>query len=223
MATFFKRLLPQRPPRLPTAPEKYEPRFHNQFGDVLRLYFNQLDNVVSTLLGPIGGRFLNNPYGSFQRNSNLLFAAANTAYIIPMDTTDAANGMYFLAGDGVHVEQDGVYNYQFSVQFANTDSQAHTAYIWLRKNGVDEEGTASKFDVPSKHGSSNGFLIAACNFYVSMNAGDYIEIWGAADAVEGTLTDGVFLEAYAAQTTPFARPSVPSVVVTLTFVSNLPT
>lgn len=223
MAAINNRLLPQRPPRLPTAPVEYEARFHDQHSDVLRLYFNQLDNVVATLLGPVGGRFLNTPYGSFQRNASLYFAAANTPYIIPMDTTDAANGMYFLPGDGIHVAQDGVYNYQFSAQFANTDSQAHAAFLWLRRNGVDEPGTASKFDVGSKHGTSDGYLIGACNFYVSLNAGDYIELWGAANAVEGGATDGVYLEAYPAQTTPFPRPSIPSVVVTMTFVSNLPT
>src|SRR5512137_71459 len=130
MALNFKRLLPQKPPRLPSAPVQYEQRFHDQHSDVLRLYFNQLNNSVSTLLGPLGGRFLNNPYGSFQRNASLTFAAANTAYIIPMDTTDVANGTYFQPGDGIHVEQGGIYNYQFSVQFANTDSQAHAAFIW---------------------------------------------------------------------------------------------
>lgn len=212
-----------RPPRLPSAPTLYEKQFHDQHSDVLRLYFNQLDNAVSSLLAPRGGRFLDNPYGSFQRGSDLTFAAANTAYVIPMDTTDVANGMYFLPGDGIHVEQDGVYNYQYSIQFANTDSQAHAAYVWLRKNGVDIPGTTSKFDVPSKHGSSDGYLIAACNFYVSLNAGDYVELWGAAAAVEGASTDGIYFEAYPAQTTPFAHPSIPSVVATLSFVSNLPT
>lgn len=223
MATLNNRLLPQSPPRLPSAPIQYDKQFHDMHSDVLRLYFNQLNNAVSTLLGPLGGRFLNNPYGAFQRNTNLLFAAANTAYIIPLDTTDAANGMYFLPGDGIHVEQDGVYNYQFSIQLVNSDSQAHAAYVWLRQNGVDLVGTGSKYDVPSKHGSSDGYLIATCNFYVSMNAGDYIELWFAANAVEGAATDGIYLEAYPAQTTPFPRPSIPSVVATLTFVSNLPT
>jgi hypothetical protein len=36
-------------PRLPTAPSQYEARFHDQFGDVLRLYFNQLDNIIGQL------------------------------------------------------------------------------------------------------------------------------------------------------------------------------
>ena len=70
------------------------------------------------------------------------------------------------------------------------------------------------FDVPSKHGSSDGYLIAACNFYVQLAANDTAELWAAVD------NTGVYMEAYAAQTAPpFAMPSIPSVVATLTFVS----
>ena len=32
-------------PRLPTAPVTYESRYQDQLNDVLRLYFNRLDNL----------------------------------------------------------------------------------------------------------------------------------------------------------------------------------
>ena len=123
--------------------------------------------------------------------------------------------------DGIGVAQAGIYNYQFSVQFANTDSQIHAAWIWLRVNGVDVAGTGSRFDVPNKHGSSDGYLIAACNFYVQLAADDTVEMWAAVSQAYNpvTPTDGVYMEAYPVQTTPFAMPSIPSVVATLTFVS----
>jgi len=37
-------------PRLPTAPNDYEKRYHDQFADVLRLYFNRLDNILGQLV-----------------------------------------------------------------------------------------------------------------------------------------------------------------------------
>ena len=37
-------------PRLPSAPAQYEPRFHDQHSDVLRLYFNRLDNILGQLM-----------------------------------------------------------------------------------------------------------------------------------------------------------------------------
>lgn len=36
-------------PRLPAAPVEYEARYQNQFADILRLYFNQLDNTLRQL------------------------------------------------------------------------------------------------------------------------------------------------------------------------------
>jgi hypothetical protein len=37
-------------PRLPNAPTEYEQRYHDQFADVLRLYFNRLDNILGQLV-----------------------------------------------------------------------------------------------------------------------------------------------------------------------------
>ena len=99
------------------------------------------------------------------------------------------------------------------MQLKNTDTQIHSAWIWLRVNGVDVAGTGSKFDVIAKHGGVDGFIIAACNFYVQVAAGDTVEMWAAVDNV------AVTFEAEAAQTSPFAMPSIPSVVATLSFVS----
>ena len=209
------RLTVTRPPFLPVAPQDYEPRFHNQHSDVLRLYFNQLDNTLASVLAPRGGKWLDFPYAAIQRGTDKTFTA-NTATQITFGTNDFLNGCTNDGTDGIAVEQSGIYNYQFSIQFANTDSQAHAAWVWLRKNGVDITGTGSKFDVPSSHGSSDGYLIAACNFYVELAAGDTIEMWAAVNNA------AVYMEAYPAQTSPFAMPSIPSVVATLSFVSNVP-
>ena len=57
-------------------------------------------------------------------------------------------------------------------------------------------------------------VIAALNYFSELQAGDYVELWAAADSTSP------YMEAYAAQVAPpFAMPSIPSVVATLTFVS----
>lgn len=207
-------LLSVAPPRLPVAPQQYETRFQDQHSDVLRLYFNQISSNVNTLIGTRGGQYLNFPYAAIQRDTDKTFTA-NTATQITFNTNDFLNGCTNDGTDGIHVEQSGIYNYQFSIQFANTDSQIHTSWVWLRKNNVDITGTASKFDVPAKHGSSDGYLIAACNFYVQLQAGDTIEMWA---AVNNT---ALYMDANPAQVTPFPHPSIPSVVATLSFVSSI--
>ena len=218
----ISKLAKVEPPRLPDATIAYVPAYQDQLNNIQRLYYNRLSGNMNNLVGESGGRFLQFPYAAVQRTTDLNFAAANTATQVTFNVNDYLNATANDGTDGIEVTYSGIYNYQFSVQFANTDSQIHTAYLWLRVNGVDLAGTGSKFDVPNKHGSSDGYLIATCNFYVSLNAGDTVELWGAGSQVENGVTDGIYMEAYAAQTTPFAMPSIPSAVATLSFVSSLP-
>lgn len=219
----FYRLVNPVAPRLPSATSQYEQSFQDQYTNILRLYFNQLDSVNSTILGDLGGRFLNNPYAAVQRTTDFNWAAANTAARITCNQNDYMNGTSNDGTGGITVDYAGLYNLQFSIQFANTDTSIHNAVVWFRVNGVDAAGTASKFDVPNSHGGVDGYLIAACNFFVSLQAGDYVEMWAAADQAKVGATNGIYIEAYAAQTSPYARPSIPSVVMTLSFVSTLST
>jgi len=40
-------------PRLPAAPVDYEQRYHDQFADILRLYFNRLDSILGQLVATL--------------------------------------------------------------------------------------------------------------------------------------------------------------------------
>ena len=207
-------LLNTAPPRLPNAPLQYETRFHDLHSDVLRLYFNQLSGNLNALTGTRGGQYLNFPYAAIQRNTDKTFTV-NTATQITFDQNDFINGCENDGTDGIRVQQSGIYNYQFSVQLRNSDTQIHSAWIWLRINNVDVAGTGSKFDVISKHGGVDGFVIAAANFYVPLEANDTVEMWAAAS------NTAVTFDATPAQTSPFVMPSIPSVVATLSFVSSI--
>lgn len=200
-------------PQLPLAPAQYSALDTNRHSNALRLYFNQIDAESAALLGDQGGKYLCFPYAAIQRTTDVTFVA-NTATQITFDQNDFLNGCANDGTDGIAVSQSGIYNYQFSVQLKNTDSQIHSAWIWLRINNVDVAGTGSKFDVISSHGGTPGFVIAACNFYVELEAGDTVEMWAAASDT------AVTFDASAAQVSPFAMPAIPSVVATLSFVSS---
>ena len=203
------------PPNLPLGPVEYERRYQDQYSNVLRLYFNRLQNALSTLFGTRGGRFLNFPLGAYQNNSDVTLAAINTPTLVPLPITDFQSGMYAVVGDGVHVQQAGIYNYQFSIQFRNTDTQIHDAYFWLRINGVDAPWTGSAASVTSRHGGVDGFMIVAANFFIELQDGDYVEMWWAANSTQ------ISMHSIAATSSHYVRPGSPSVVVTLSFVSNL--
>jgi len=40
-------------PNLPLGPDAYERRYQDQFSNTLRLYFNQLNSAVNSLVGPV--------------------------------------------------------------------------------------------------------------------------------------------------------------------------
>lgn len=200
-------------PRLPSAVPEYERRFQDEYSRILGLYFRQLDAVNSGLLGRQGGKFLNTPHGAFSNTGMQAITAANTAYVVTLNTSDFANGMS-LASNKITVDQTGVYNVQFSLQFENTNVAIATTWAWLRKNGADIAGTASTWDIHGTHAGNNGYVLGVCNFFVLLTANDYIEL-----VVAGNNT-GINIEAYAASTSPFTRPAIPSSVVTVSFVST---
>lgn len=213
-------------PRLPAAMAQYDSVSVDQTNNILRLFFNQIIGLFSSVFGKdqngeyTGGKYLSFPYAAVQRTTDKTFTA-NTATEVTFDQNDFLNGCTNPGTDGITVKQPGIYNYQFSVQFANTDSQIQAAWIWLRVNGVDVAGTGSRWDITAKHGTSDGYVLAAANFYVSLQAGDSVSLMAAvSQAYVPSVSTGVYMEAYAAQTSPWAMPSIPSVVATLTFVSN---
>jgi hypothetical protein len=201
-------------PNLPIGPVEYNQNYQDQFSNALRLYFNQVDNVTGALLGSPGGQYLGNTYISVQNNSNVT-ATANTATLVTLNTLDYSSGMT-LANSAVTVSQNGIYNFQFSIQVQNGNNDIHYADIWLRKNGANLPATASRIVLPArKNANELSYALAAANFFISLNTGDSVALYWATD------NSNVSLVSLPALTTPYARPVSPSVVATLSFVSRL--
>jgi len=204
-------------PRLPSAPQEYNAQYQEQFMNILRLYFNQLDNLTGVVLGESGGRFIRFPYGAFSSDQDQT-TTANTATLMTLNTTDFANEVS-ISSSKITAVNAGIYNLQFSAQFQNTDNQIQDMSIWLRQNGVNIPGSTGYVSIPARKSASAGeeaHKIIGWNYYVEMQASDYIEIyWSATNA-------SVTIQHYPASTGP-VRPSTQSVVATLSFVSALST
>lgn len=113
----------------------------------------------------------------------------------------------------ITVQQSGVYNVQFSAQLTNTDTSIHDIDVWIKKNDVTVPNSNSVFSVISRHGGVPGRLIAALNFMLYLDVGDYVEI------VWRTSNSSVYIQAIPAQTSPL-RPASPSVIATVSYVSS---
>ena len=154
-------------------------------------------------------------YGSFyDTNATQTAAAINTAYPVKVNTTD----MNF----GVSIQNDtssnptrisfaiaGIYNIQYSIQFTNADTQIHNVNIWLRKNNTTSAGdianSNSLYAVVSSHGGINGQMIAAINYFVRANAGDYYQLMWSTDSVQ------TYIQTVSGGT---ANPNSPGVILT---------
>lgn len=153
------------------------------------------------------------PYGAFQDSTDQTAASTTAAYAVKFNTTDFSNGITVASDSRLTVKSYGIYNLQFSLQFANTDTQIQDINIWFAKNGTNITGSNSRFSIPNSHGGTNGHLIAALNYWVELAANDYVEIkWQ-------TSSTSVTLEQIPAQTTP-DRPATPSAIATMNFVSS---
>jgi len=198
-------------PNLPLAPNEYERRYFDQLTNTMRLYFNQLDKILSQLNASVQAATINVPYLAVQDTVSHT-VTANTANAMTFDTTDYSNSCSLVSSSQLKVTYAGIYNLQFSTQFQNTDTQLNDVSIWLRKNGTDIAGSTGLISVPNKHGAVDGHSINGWNFYLSLAANDYIQIYWS------TTNAAVTIQAYAAGVSP-TRPTTASNVATLTFVS----
>ena len=178
------------------------------------IYDARISPESKIILIPFSANAFNDkvPYGAFQDTTDQTAASTTAAYAVTYNTTDYSNGITLSNSSRLNVTNPGVYNIQFSVQFANADTQIQDVDVWFRKNGTDVAGSNSKFSVPNSHGGTNGHLIAALNYFIELAANDYIEIMWA------TTSTLVTIEHLAAQTSP-TRPATPSVIATMTYVS----
>ena len=206
-------------PRLPTPPREWDEIYQNQLNNALRLYFERLDNIFASMLDIQGGKFLSFPYGAFSSYVDQT-AVANTDTLMTFNTTDFASGVSVVGTNKIQVEHPGIYNLQWSGQFQNTSVQLHDVSVWIRQgNGAgaatDVAGSTGFISVPNSHGGVDGHIIVGWNYFLSMQANDYVQlVWSTDNAA-------VTIQHYPAQTGP-VRPSTASLIATLSFVSALP-
>jgi hypothetical protein len=213
---------PSKAPNLPNAPrEGYNANYFDQYSNVLRLYFNQIDNFGASLLNGSGVGSISFPYGAFSSGVTQS-AASNTATALTLNTTDFANGFSIVSGSRITPDFAGLYNLQFSVQLQSLSNATEDVYIWLKQYTA---ATATLADItgstglvgmlPRKSAGNASHDIKGWNYYVSMAVGDYLQIyWSTTNGTDVTIPY------YAASGSP-TKPATQSVVATMSFVSAL--
>lgn len=210
-------------PALPLAERDYSRDTNNRFSNILRLYFNQIDSVVGGLLGTNGGQYLQFPHVAASDSTNQYAAGDNTPALVLWDTLETISGFTLSAGY-VTAGAPGIYKVDYSLQLTNTDNASHDVFVWLQTNGTIVPGSSSRFTVPARKSiGNNGYLVAYSSVEFEINSADEIRLWWATEKAYNTVgpVDGVYMQALPAQTTPYVRPSNPSAVGSINYVSRL--
>jgi hypothetical protein len=143
-------------------------------------------------------------YGSFYDTTTQTAAAINTAYAITFNTVDLSVGVTVgTPTSRIYVDRPNVYNVQFSAQVDKTSGGVALVWVWLRKNGVNVPDSAGQIRIQG----NNAEILAAWNYILQLNAGDYIELmWEVDDTSVILLADPASA----------VHPSVPSIILTVT-------
>jgi hypothetical protein len=151
-------------------------------------------------------------YGSFYSTTSFTPAVINTAYAITFNNTytrsdgsDLTYGVYIgTPTSRIYVDNTATYNFQFSAQLKNISGSGHSIFIWPRINGVNLDDSATQVTLGA---GSNAAAVAAWNFVLNLQAGQYFELIYLANSLNVTIP-------YVAASSPV--PAIPSVILTVT-------
>lgn len=156
-------------------------------------------------------------WGAFWSTVSQPNPTANGINYMTVNSYDGSNNgvvMYNSDGTGNYREiqflNKGIYNVQFSAQLTHTNSSLDYMQIWFQKNGTDIP--ASNSEVSIKENDQN--VVASWNYLFKAEANDRFAIRWASDMT------AMQLLAQPAQTSPFASPAIPSVILTAQQIIN---
>jgi hypothetical protein len=206
------------PPNLPLATDQYDRRYTDQTNNVLRLFFNRISGVLSALLGTNGGTALQNPHAMLMSDQDQTSGGTTVANTVTYNQSVITQGVEVRNSGELWFDAPGQYLVTFTLQVSNRDNAEHLFEVWAAYNGTNFPLSNTRFDVPARKSASQwGHVTPAITgiFTVTNPDTEYLTIKWWSDSID------VFLEHYAGGTSP-TRPEIPSVILTVNFVSKLP-
>lgn len=227
--------------RLPNATTGgYDPQQFNQLVRSLEQVIFQLNNTytpvtsentagAATWMGMgsgAGGGFAGGIRG-FQNSNGIILP--NAMLLSDQDQANASitgenlltfapafsNGITVDSNTRIKVPCAGQYLVTFTLQVTNRSNTVAEFEVWAKATGVNYPLSNTRFDVPARKSSGVwSHVVPAITgiFTVNDPTNDYLEIAWWSDNID------VFLENYAAGVSP-TRPAIPSVILTINFVS----
>lgn len=211
-------------PSLPNAQEVYGKSYTDNLNNILRMYYNTIDNFTGALATDTGGGYLGLPHIAASDSTDQYADANNDPTIVKWNTLDSGNGFTLNANYTATALISGIYKIDYSLQLANTANAAHDAVVWLKVDGVDVVNSTTKFTVPARKSAGvPSYAVAYSTVVFPLLEGQSVGLWWATDLAYNPVgpIEGVYIEHEAAQTVPYAHPAVPSAIGSITFVSRI--
>jgi hypothetical protein len=147
------------------------------------------------------------PFGYFSGYSTLTQTASMdlVGFPITLNNTISSASISLISGSQITFDRPGTYDIQFSAQLDRTHSGNTNFWVWLKRNGNNENHTNMRWTLS---GGANSRTVATLNYFLDIsNSNDYIELYWATDQ-----------SAYAqlrAENVATVGPEIPSVIVTV--------
>jgi len=131
---------------------------------------------------------------------------------IKFGTVEVAGAGITMVSDGTNLTRltfaaAGTYAVMPNLQLSNTDTNDHDAIIWFALNGTNIARSTTRVTVPKASEGGNAFFQIV--FYVTVTAGQYIQLYWLPESI------AVTLDHTAAVTGPPAIPATPSAIMSV--------
>jgi len=184
MANFnIANIKPTKAPNLPIIPTAFSQEYFNVLHNVLRLYFNQIDNLTKYVIDTNIGQFITFPFLATLDTTTQTAAAPATAYpvkfnspYLPQDYAGPnVSSPYLDPTDSskIVIPNSHYYNFAYTLNFYKATAGAATVAVWFRLNSInngviDYPGTTRYYTVAG----SGAITAANCTLMLDEENGD---------------------------------------------------
>ena len=206
------RVKPIAAPNLIAASNEYSQTREEQLMNELRLYFNRLNGNINTVSDVAGGSSLSFPHIVAYSDVDQYADGDDTPTIVSFNNAPDNVGFTFNADGTANATYDGTYKIEYRLQAVNTENVAIDTVVWLQVNGQDVADSATKYTIPARKsaGVPSFSILASFVSWETLENDNFALYWATEQAYESGIQDGIYLEATAAQTSPYAHPEIPS-------------
>jgi hypothetical protein len=155
------------------------------------------------------------PHAMLVSDADQANAGVTSENLLTYSSSAPANGVRVVDNSKIYVPCAGQYLVVFSLQVTNRGNTAAEFEVWAKDTGANFALSNTRYDIPSRKSSTVwSHVVPAVSGILTVNdpSTNYLELAWWSDSLD------VYLESYAAGTSP-ARPAIPSVILTINFVS----